>query len=83
MCWHSWVPRWNRHVIVGDTGESFRSRIREFYKKGKVFLTVKIQMINVEGRMELQNHYLVNTIIITDPSKKIQWVLTLGVVVKV
>ena len=36
------------------------------------------QLPNEEGRIESQNYYLANIILITDSSKKVQWMLKPG-----
>ena len=41
-------------------------------EEGKLFITVKFQFIDVEDRMELENHHLANTTVIIVPNKKHQ-----------
>lgn len=46
-------------------------------KKGKLFFAVEFQLINVEGRMEVENHHLANITVITVAGKNHQWTLKL------
>lgn len=43
----------------------------------KLFLTEESQLINVVVIMQLENHHLASTTIITDSGKNYQWVLKL------
>lgn len=45
--------------------------------KGKLFLRVQSQLINVRGMMEIESHYLANTTVLTVSVKNHQWMLKL------
>lgn len=44
-------------------------------EKGKFYLTVECQQINVEGMMEAEYHHLATTTVLTDPGRNHQWML--------
>ena len=42
-------------------------------EKGKLFLTVECQLINVERLIDKENHHLAITTVVTDKSTSCQW----------
>lgn len=43
------------------------------WEKRELFLRVEYQLINAKGMMEIENHYLTNTVVIIVASKKVLW----------